>query len=75
MKNSQLDRRSRYSMHAIRSALFELLKEKELQNITVTDICRLADINRGTFYKYYKDVPDLYAQIETSIAEEIYLII
>ncbi len=75
MKNSQLDRRSRYSMHAIRSALFELLKEKELQNITVTDICRLADINRGTFYKYYKDVPDLYAQIETSIAEESYLII
>lgn len=75
MKNSHLDRRSKYSIQAIRTALFRLLKEKELPSITVTEICRLADINRGTFYKYYKDVPDLYAQIETSIAEESYLII
>lgn len=70
MKNSHLDRRTKYSLQAIRSALFDLLETKELNNITVTDICRLADINRGTFYKYYNDVPDLFSKIELSIAQE-----
>lgn len=70
MKNSHLDRRTKYSLHAIRSALFDLLETKELKNITVTDICKLADVNRGTFYKYYDDVPDLFSKIELSVAEE-----
>lgn len=70
MKNLHLDRRTKYSLQAIRSALFELLETKELKNITVTDICRLADINRGTFYKYYDDVLDLFHKIELSIVDK-----
>ena len=70
MKNLHLDRRTKYSLQVIRSALFELLEIKDLKNITVTDICRLADVNRGTFYKYYDDVPDLFYKIELSIMEE-----
>lgn len=71
MKNSSLDRRTRYSLQAIRSALFRLLEEKELKNITVTDICKSADVNRGTFYKYYADVSDLFSKIELSIVEDV----
>lgn len=71
MKNSSLDRRSRYSLQAIRSALFQLLEEKDLKSITVTDICKSADVNRGTFYKYYADVSDLFSQIELSIVENV----
>ena len=59
-----LDRRTKYSMEAIRNALFALLEEKELSAVTVTDVCRLADVNRGTFYRYFKDVPDLFSHIE-----------
>lgn len=70
MKNLHSDRRSKYSLQVIRSALFELLEEKSLEKITVTDICNQADINRGTFYKYYKDVPDLFSKIESSIIDE-----
>ncbi len=70
MKNSHLDRRTKYSLQVIRSALFELLETKELKNITVTDICRLADVNRGTFYKYYDDVFDLFHKIELSIVDK-----
>ncbi len=70
MKNSHLDRRTKYSLQVIRSALFELLETKELKNITVTDICRQADINRGTFYRYYDDVLDLFHRIELSIVDE-----
>lgn len=69
---NRLDRRSKYSMQVIRQALFELLETKSLDEITVVDICTKADVNRGTFYKYYRDVPDLYDKTEDSLVEEIY---
>ena len=68
----RLDRRSKYSMQVIRQALFELLESKSLDEITVVDICTKADVNRGTFYKYYRDVPDLYDKTEDALVEEIY---
>ena len=40
-------------------ALADLLQEKPLDKITVTDIVNRADINRGTFYAHYMDVPDV----------------
>lgn len=52
--------------------MFELLETKPLDKITVVDICAKADVNRGTFYKYYRDVPDLYDKTEDSLVEEIY---
>lgn len=71
MENLHLDRRSKYSKKMIRSALFELLEKKELKRITVTDICKLADVNRGTFYKYYQNVPDLFSKSMDALFEEL----
>lgn len=59
-----LDRRARYTLRAIRGALYELMEEHPLEKIPVTRLCRLADVNRGTFYRYYRDVFDLYEQLE-----------
>lgn len=72
MKNSHLDRRSKYSQQMIRMAILQLLDEKELSAITVTDICKIADINRGTFYKYYQNVEDLFFQIEKSFTDTLH---
>lgn len=47
------------SRRLIRMALADLLQEKPLDKITVTDIVRRADINRGTFYAHYADIPAL----------------
>lgn len=71
MKKSHIDRRTQYSKQMIRNALFLLLEEKELKSITVTDICKAADINRGTFYRYYQDIPDLFSQIESAFFDDI----
>lgn len=71
MENTHIDRRSKYSQKMIRSAMLALLEEKELNEITVTDICRIADVNRGTFYKYYRDVEDLLYQIEEAFTVEV----
>ena len=47
------------SKKLINEALADLLTEKSLDKITVTDVVTRADINRGTFYAHYKDIPDV----------------
>ncbi len=59
------------SKKLITDALVALLDEKSLDKITVTDIVKKADINRGTFYAHYENVSD----VVTSIFENAYEII
>lgn len=56
---------------AIKNAFFEMLKEKDFEKITVSDITNKALINRGTFYSHYKDKYDLLEQIENEMLEDI----
>lgn len=60
MKKSQKeDRRTRYTRMVIKDALLELLAEKEYADITVADLCRAAEINRGTFYLHYDNLREV----------------
>lgn len=61
------DRRIRRTRELLTNALIALLKEKNLHEITVKELCDMADINRGTFYLHYKDINDMVEQIETDI--------
>jgi AcrR family transcriptional regulator len=47
------------SKKLITDALADLLQEKLLDKITVTDVVTRAGINRGTFYAHYADIPDV----------------
>lgn len=63
------------SRHLIQQALAELLHEKSLEKITVSDVVRRAGINRSTFYAHYADIPAvlnrLVEQTFTDIREQI----
>lgn len=59
------------SRHLIKQAFAELLNEKDISKITVTDIVERASISRGTFYAHYLDVYDLYSAIQSNIVEAI----
>lgn len=48
----------------------ELMKTKPLDKIRVTEICRIAEIERPTFYYHFKDKYDLVAWIFLSDAYE-----
>lgn len=65
------NRRTLYSKKVIIEAFLLLLQEKNLNKITVTDICKEADINRGTFYSYYNDPFDLMRSIEDELIEKM----
>ena len=51
------------SRKLIKTALADLLQEKPLDKITVTDVVNRAQINRGTFYAHYSDIPDVIHQM------------
>lgn len=59
------------SRKMIRQAFVELLQEKPIEKITVTDIVTRADINRGTFYAHYQDTRAVIEQIENEIIEKM----
>lgn len=68
MKN---DARVRYTKMIIQQVFIDLLKEKPVSKISVTEICKRAEINRTTFYKHYLDVYDLLEQLETETASQL----
>ena len=53
--------KSKYFNTALRmnESLIELLEEKELEYITVKEICQRAGVNRSTFYLHYETIADL----------------
>lgn len=59
------------SRKMIREAYMELLKEKDINKITVTDIITKADLNRSTFYAHYPDVRGVTEEIENEIIEKM----
>ena len=69
------DKRIRRTKKLLRQSLCELMKQKPFKNITVSDIVRQADINRGTFYAYYQDVYDLREKVENEMTESLKQII
>ena len=70
--NKLNNKRARNTNEAIVRAAFELLvgQNRPMAKITVREICELAGINRSTFYAHYKDVYDLFEQVEERIGSE-----
>lgn len=63
------DRRVKKTMKSLRVAITELLMEKDLKDITVSELSERADINRGTFYLHYRDAYDLFESLEAEVLE------
>lgn len=66
-----MDLRIKKTNRAIRSAFYELIKEKPMEKITVREIAERAEINKTTFYAHYETVYDLVDQLEQEAVAEI----
>ena len=49
-----MDRRIARTRKSIKRAFAYLLSQKDLNEITITDIANAADVNRKTFYTYFE---------------------
>lgn len=64
------DLRTVKTKRAINKAFLAALKKTDLNKITVSNLAERAEIGRGTFYLYYKDIMDLYENLIDSTFEE-----
>ncbi|MCM3758006.1 TetR/AcrR family transcriptional regulator [Sporosarcina aquimarina] len=56
---------------ALHNALLEVLDEKSLNAISISEICRRAKVNRGTFYLHYAQVEDLFEEYFKEITADL----
>lgn len=52
-------------------SLLELLKRKQLNEISVTELCKRAGINRATFYKHYSTPNDILLEISQNLTSQL----
>ena len=64
------DRRVQRTLQSLRTALLELIKEKDYDEISIEEITERANVGRTTFYLHYKDKEDLLMEEFSTIMYE-----
>ena len=68
---SQESQRVLETKDKLREAFFTLYEKKKIERISIKEITEIAQLNRGTFYVYYKDIYDLLEKTEDELIEEL----
>lgn len=71
MYHIKKDKRVQNSAALIGRALIQLLKEKEFNQITVTDIQRVSTVGRATFYRLFDNTVDVLDYLTDQTTERI----
>lgn len=71
MAAPQLDPRTRRSRAALEAALRELIADRDLAQISISDVTKRAGVNRSTFYEHYADLAELAACACTALFDEL----
>lgn len=66
-----MDIRVEKTKQGIINAFIELRSRKEIERITIKELCERAQINKSTFYSHYHDIYDLTDRLETEIVSSI----
>lgn len=64
-----MDKRTIRTTRKLQKALIELLMQKPINHISVCQLCQTAEVNRSTFYVYYKGIDELMEEIEQDAME------
>lgn len=65
------DRRVRRTKKLLSQGLIQLMQEKQVKDITVRELADLVDVNRGTFYLYYRDIFDMLDSLEQELFDQL----
>ena len=68
--NVKNNKRRRESQEKIERAFVELLQTREIKDITVSDIIKMTELNRSTFYANYLDIYDLADKTRENLEKE-----
>ena len=67
--NTKDNQRVRLTKRLLRESIIKLLGKQTIYDITVSQLCEDAGINRSTFYKYYNNIREIYEEIEQEALE------
>jgi len=62
--NTINNKRKKESQEKLENAFIRLIQTKEINEITVTYLCKMTNLNRSTFYANYIDIYDLVEKIK-----------
>ena len=65
------NRRVRLTKQMIQDSLIEILNDKPIEKISISELCQLADINRTTFYNHYGSQYDVLKELGETITDRI----
>ncbi len=68
---NKYDRRVQKTRRSLREALFELVREKGYDAITIEDITNRAELGRATFYLHYHDKEELLLESIEIVASDL----
>jgi len=69
--NVKNNKRRRDSVEKIEKVFINLLQTKEIHEISVSDICKAAKLNRSTFYANFIDIYDLADKIRDKLESDV----
>lgn len=69
MSPKKTDRRILHTKRFIRQALLELMQTRSVGEISISELCQCADINRKTFYSHYSTPEDVLNEIQDELAQ------
>lgn len=72
--NQVNNKRRRESQERIEKVFVQLIQNKEIYQVSVTEICKFAKINRTTFYANYIDVYDLADKIREKMLNDFFIL-
>lgn len=70
--DKKTDRRVQKTKSALYEALIHLLHTQNVMEVSVSNLCELANVNRSSFYKYYSMPADILREREAQIFENFY---
>ena len=63
------EEKKRLTEELIKNGFLQALRNQPYNEITVSDICRIANISRGTFYRRFANISNVYEAVIADMAE------
>ncbi|MBQ7858574.1 MAG: TetR/AcrR family transcriptional regulator C-terminal domain-containing protein [Faecalibacterium sp.] len=68
----KIDRRVVKTKQALFDALLRLLRTQNVEEVSVSRLCEVANVNRSSFYKYYNTPADILREREAELSNLLY---
>ncbi|HIV98369.1 MAG TPA: TetR/AcrR family transcriptional regulator [Candidatus Ornithospirochaeta avicola] len=66
-----MDKRIRLTKSKLKKTLLDLLCRMNMEDVTISTLCREAGVNRNTFYSHYSSVDEIFKEVLSEFTQSI----